>query len=182
MGQVVDMTDTYYRKANLPEGLRQEPSVALKSEIIQLVESIEKGTYVHSIILLAGLHTGKTLGAAALLRAWLKSRRSIIDSGTPGYFLPIHQLCYQNRTVDRYNRDPALQQVIATASRTDFLIMDGIFSYLTQNDDLLLQSIYDARQHCGRTTVVTTSIVDPMACAGSILYRIARDSNIKVVY
>lgn len=182
MVQQIDMVNTYYRKAQLPEGLRKEPSIALKPEIAQLVQFIENRTYAHSIILLAGLHPGKTVGAAALLRAWLKSRRDVVDSGTPGYFLSVHQICYQNRTVDRYNRDEGLQRAILTATKTDFLVMDGVFSYITQNDDLLLQSIYDARQHSGKTTVVTTSITDPMECAGSILYRVARDANIKVVY
>ena len=182
MAQQIDMIETYYRKAQLPEGLRKDPARILKPEIMQLISSIESGTFIHSIILLSGLRPGKTVSAAALLRAWLKSRRDVVDSGIPGYFLPIHQLCYQNRTVDRYTRDENLEQVIRSAVKTDFLVMDGIFSYLTQNDDLLLHSIYDARQHSGKTTVVTTSITDPTACAGSVLYRIARDANIKVVY
>ena len=110
------------------------------------------------------------------------SRSDVVDSRCPGYFCSVHQLCYQNRTVDRYNRDDAFIQTIQTMLTTDFLVLDGLFSYITQNDDLLLQSIYDGRQHSSKTTIVTTDIVDPTACAGSVLFRIARDAQIKVVF
>lgn len=183
MSQAIDMTETYYRRACLPAGLRRDNlSISYRDEILQLARAINDGTYAHSIVLLSGLRRGKTVNAAKLIRSWIETRKNVVDQGTPAYFLPIHQLCYQNRSVDRYNRDEVLQGVIRTACYTDFLVMDGVFSYITQNDDLLLQSIYDSRQHSGKTTVVTTSIVDPTDCAGNILYRIARDANIKVVF
>lgn len=182
MAQEIDMLTTYYRKAQLPQNLRLDSSCPSNPEVIKLVDSIRNMTFAPSVVLFSGLGTGKTVGAAAMLREYLKTRRDVIEGGTPGFFLPIHALCYQNRSIDRYKRDEALQDVIRIASKTDFLVMDGIFSYLTQNDDLLLQSLYDARQHSGKTTVVTTSIVDPLDCAGSVLYRISRDAKVKVVF
>jgi hypothetical protein len=178
----VDMLKTYLRKSQLPASLQSEPTQPLKQEVQLIIEAIQKGTYAHSIMLLSGLKRGKTTCAGALLREWLKSRASIVDSMSPGYFCSVHQLCYQNRTVDRYHRDEGLNSTIQTMLKTDFLVLDGVFSYLTQNDDLLLQYIYDGRQHSGKTTIVTTDIVDPTACAGSILFRIARDAQIKVVF
>jgi hypothetical protein len=178
----VDMLSTYCRKAALPVVLREEPTAALKPEVNQLISAIRGGTYAHSLILMSGLKRGKTTNAGALLKEWLVSRSDVVDSRCPGYFCSVHQLCYQNRTVDRYNRDDALIQTIQTMLTTDFLVLDGLFSYITQNDDLLLQSIYDGRQHSSKTTIVTTDIVDPTACAGSVLFRIARDAQIKVVF
>lgn len=182
MVQKVDMLSTYYRKSNLPIGLQIDTDVELKSEVTEIIESIRNGTYHHQLILFSGLNRGKTLSAASCLREWLKTRREVITDELPGLFLPVHQLCYQNRTIDKRTRDPELQAVISKACSTDFLILDGIFSYVTQNDDLLLQAIYDARQYSGKTTLVTTSIVDPLDCAGSILFRIARDAQQKVVF
>lgn len=182
MAQKVDMLETYYRKACLPTGLQQKTPYDLPEQVMDLYRAIESGTYAHRIIVLSGLKPGKTVSAAALLRAWLKARRDVIEYGVPGYFLQVHQLCYQNRSIDRYRRDDALQEVIRTACRSEFLVLDGIFSYLTQNDDLLLQSIYDARQHSCKTTIITTSITDPLACAGSVLYRMFRDADIKISF
>ena len=182
MALEVDMTTTFYRKANLPIGLQYEPSFDLPDDVIRLRKSISEGTYRHSIIVFSGLKTGKTVSAAALLRSWISLKKNTVYDGVPGYFLPIHQLCYQNRTVDRFHKDTSLEEVIRIAATTDFLIMDGMFSYITQNDDLLLQSLYDARQHSKKTTVVTTNIENPMDCAGSILYRITRDAQYKVVF
>ena len=182
MAQTIDMLETYYRKANLPQILREDSSCPSNPEVLKLVDSIKNHTFAPSIIVFSGIGQGKTRGAAAMLREYLKTRRDVIDNGTPGYFLSVHSLCYQNRSVDRYKRDEDLQQVIRTAINTDFLVLDGIFSYLTQNDDLLLQSLYDARQYSGKTTVVTTSIIDPLDCSGSVLYRISRDANVKVEF
>ena len=69
--------------------------------------------------------------------------------------------------------------MIRRATKVDFLVLDGMFPYLTQNDDLLLQAIYDARQHKSGITVVTTSVTNPLDCAGSIMYRLARDAKYK---
>lgn len=182
MAMEIDMTPTFYRKAGLPSELQKEPDFTLRGEVQGIRDMITKGAYQHSVIVFCGLKPGKTVSAAALLRDWISFKKTDVGSVLPGFFLPIHQLCYQNRSVDRFNRDEALQEVIRSACSTDFLIMDGVFAYLTQNDDLLLQSIYDARQHSGKTTVVTTSVENPMDCSGSILYRLERDSKIKVVF
>lgn len=182
MAQTIDMLDTYFRKAQLPKGLRKPPSQPIPEVAEAICKGMVEKTYAHSLILLNGLQPGKTVTAGTLLRTWLETKRETIDSGLPGYFVPVHQLCYQNRSVDRYHRDEGLQEIIRNACRTDFLVLDGIFSYLTQNDDLLLQSIYDARQHSCKTTVVTTSIIDPLACAGSVLFRVFRDADIKITF
>lgn len=182
MAKEIDMTQTFYRKAGLPLGLQAEPEFELKSEVIDLCTAIEQGTYTHSIIVFQGLKPGKTVSAAAVLRAWIKQRKGVVDASTPGIFLSVHQLCYQNRSIDRYQRDEALQQALSTAKNTDFLVLDGLFSYITQNDDLMLQALYDSRQHSCKTTLVTTNIEDPLECAGSILYRICRDADVKVVF
>ena len=69
--------------------------------------------------------------------------------------------------------------MVKRAVNAKCLVLDGLFSYLTQIDDLMLQAIYDARQNKSCITVVTTSISDPLNCAGSILYRLARDAKLK---
>lgn len=182
MANSIDMTPTFLRKSNLPVGLYNEPEFELKEEIQTIRQEIVSHTYNHKIMVFSGLNRGKTVSAAALLRDWIATQKDAVNASIPGYFLSVHQLCYQNRTVDRYNRDEGLQEVLRIVQRTDFLVLDGLFTYLTQNDDLLLQSIYDSRQHSGKTTIVTTNIENPLDCAGSILFRISRDANVKVVF
>lgn len=182
MAHTIDMMPTYYRKAELPGGLYADPTFPLQEGTIQLQKAIESGTYKHSIILMSGLAPGKTVNAVELLKTWLKTRQSVVDTRLLGYFVPVRGLCWQNRCIDRYNRDEGLIATIRKAREADFLVLDGVFSYLTQNDDLLLQAIYDARQHSGKTTIVTTSIIDPLECAGSVLYRVARDANVRMVF
>jgi len=178
----IDMRPTYYRRSGLPEGLQRKPGDTLPQQVIDIIEQINNGTYEHQIIFMSGPKRGKTTAAASIARAWIEQHCDIVTSRVPALFVPVHQLCYQNRTVDRYQRDEALNALIRDMSQTDMLILDGVFGYLTQNDDLLLQAIYDARQHSLKTTIVTTSLVDPLSCASSVLYRIARDANIKVVF
>ena len=72
-----------------------------------------------------------------------------------------------------------MQNMVRRAANARCLILDGLFSYLTQIDDLMLQAIYDSRQNKSCITIVTTSISDPVNYAGSILYRLARDARIK---
>lgn len=182
MANQIDMTATFLRKSNLPEGLWNEPSFELKKEVQDLRLAIRSHTYTHRIILFCGYDRGKTTSASVLLRDWIDTKKEDINAGVPGYFISVHQLCYQNRTVDRYTRDEGLQEALRIASRTDFLILDGLFSYVTQNDDLLLQAIYDSRQHGGKTTIVTTDVENPLDCASSILFRISRDAHTKVVF
>ena len=102
-----------------------------------------------------------------------------MDTQNVGLYVSVNQLCYQNRTQDRFNRDNEVQAMVRRAASARCLVLDGLFSYLTQVDDLMLQAIYDARQNKSCITVVTTSMTDPLNCAGSIMYRIARDAKIK---
>lgn len=131
------------------------------------------------VILLSGLRRGKTTNAAALMLSYFNSRRYIMDTQDVGLYISVNQLCYQNRTQDRYQRDNDVQNMVRRAANARCLILDGLFSYLTQIDDLMLQAIYDSRQNKSCITIVTTSISDPVNCAGSILYRLARDARIK---
>ena len=182
MANPVNMLHTYYRKARIPEGLQGECPYTLRPDIQHLIDAIGAGEYKHERIILHGFQTGKTVSAVELLKAWLKLRSTRIDSGLPGLFLSIHSLCYQNRSLDRFNRDAGLELAIQDACRADFLVMDGLFPYLTQNDDLLLQSIYDVRQHANKTTIWTTGIVDPLDCASSLPFRVFRDADIKIYF
>lgn len=176
-----DMLATYIRRARLPEGLRTEPVCDIKYDILKLADEIRSNYYSHKKILIHGLRRGKTTSAAYLLLEYLKTRQGVISNETPGLFLSVNQLCYQNRTIDRYQRDEGLQHTLSLAMQTDFLVLDSVFSYLTQNDDLMLQALYDARQHSAKTTIITTSVLDPADCAGSILFRMFRDADVKVV-
>jgi hypothetical protein len=177
----IDMLSTYVRKANIPLGL-QSNDHDLPVEVNDLMEEIKHGKYSHKIIVLHGLRRGKTTSAASLLMEFLRTRQGVVSAETPGLFVSVNQLCYQNRSVDRYNRDENLQVQLRLAANADFLVLDGVFSYLTQNDDLMLQALYDARQHASKTTVITTGVLDPTECAGSILFRMFRDADIKVVF
>lgn len=183
MASDVDMYSTFCRKAMLPEELREENSdLQYRPEVVEMLNEIKNGGLATKRVLLHGYAQGKTVSACACLREFLKSRRYIVTNDCPGLFVSVHQLCYQNRTVDKYNRDAGLQALIRDACTTDFLILDGLFSYLTQNDDLLLQAIYDKRQHSGKITFVTTEIVDPLNTSSSLLFRIARDAERRVVF
>jgi len=182
MAEQIDMLSTYCRRALLPAELQVRKDIEYKPEILEVLTAIENGTYQHQKMLFSGYNRGKTTSACACLLEFLKTRRHYVSNECPGLFLSVHQLCYQNRTIDKYNRDPELQALIRTACATDFLILDGVFSYVTQNDDLLLQAIYDKRQHCGKTTIVTTELKDPLKVASSILFRIARDAERKVSF
>lgn len=182
MANAINMLQTYYRKSRLPEGLQADCEFELKAEIVNMKDAILSRDYQHRRIILHGASAGKTTSAAELLKAWLQTRSDVVDYGLPGFFLSIHQLCYQNRCVDRYARDAGLEATIQDACRADFLIMDGLFPYLTQNDDLLLQAIYDQRQHANKTTIVTTGILDPLDCASSLAFRMFRDADMIIKF
>lgn len=177
MNNQVDIMPTLIRKAELPEKLAQLPPVEyIRPQIMDLCKNI--ATF-DGVVLLSGLKRGKTTNAAAILWSYLNTRRYIMDTQNVGLYLSVNQLCYQNRTQDRFNRDNEVQTMVRRAATARCLVLDGLFSYLTQVDDLMLQAIYDARQNKSCITVVTTSMTDPLNCAGSIMYRIARDAKIK---
>lgn len=176
----VDVLPTLLRRAEVPENLQNINPEYIRPGIMNICNNIQQ--FGSGVILLAGLKRGKSTNAAALLLSYLNTRRYIMKTDDVALYLSCHQLCYQNRTMDRYNRDYELQEKIRQASSCDFLVLDGLFSYLTQNDDLLLQAIYDARQHASGITVVTTSVTDPLNCSGSVLYRLSRDARYKEVF
>lgn len=180
MSEVIDVLSTLIRKSELPEKLRELPPVEfVRPGIKAICDNIQT---FDGVILLSGLKRGKTTNAAAILLSYLNSRRYIVDTQDAGLYISVNQLCYQNRTQDRYQRDNEVQNMVRRAVAARCLILDGLFSYLTQIDDLMLQAIYDARQNKSCITIVTTSIEDPLNCAGSILYRMARDAKYKEVF
>lgn len=176
MSDLVDVFPTLLRKSELPEKLANISPEYIRPNIAELCNQI--ATF-DGVILLSGLRRGKTTNAAALMLSYFNSRRYIMDTQDVGLYISVNQLCYQNRTQDRYQRDNDVQNMVRRAANARCLILDGLFSYLTQIDDLMLQAIYDARQNKSCITIVTTSISDPVNCAGSILYRLARDAKIK---
>lgn len=177
MNNQIDILPTLIRKAEIPEKLTEYPNEDyIRPAIKQVCQDI--ATF-DGVILLNGLKRGKTTNAAMILMSYLNSRRYIMDTQNVGLYVSVNQLCYQNRTQDRFNRDNEVQAMVRRAAAARCLVLDGLFSYLTQIDDLMLQSIYDARQNKSCITVVTTSMTDPLNCAGSIMYRIARDAKIK---
>lgn len=180
MSEEIDVFSTLVRKAELPEKLQTLPPIEyVRPGIKEICDNI---AVFDGVILLSGLKRGKTTNAAAILLSYLNSRRYIVDTQNVGLYISVNQLCYQNRTQDRYQRDNEVQNMVRRAAAARCLVLDGLFSYLTQIDDLMLQSIYDARQNKSCITVVTTSIDDPLSCAGSILYRMARDAKHKEVF
>ena len=179
---IIDVMPTLLRKAEMPEKFRDFsnfPQEYIRPSIIELCNNIMS---FDGVVLLSGLKRGKTTNAAAILLSYLNARRYIVDTQDAGLYLSVNQLCYQNRTQDRFNRDNEVQMMVRKASNAKCLVLDGLFSYLTQIDDLMLQAIYDARQNKSCITVVTTSMTDPLNCAGSVMYRIARDAKIKEVF
>lgn len=181
----IDMRPTYYRKSQLPPGLLTPctgKEIVLPEAVQGVIQDIKNDRYKHKLILLHGLKRGKTWSAAAIMRAWIEKQKSMVYSKTPALFVPVRQLCYQNRTVDRYRRDEGLNELIRQAMEADILVLDGVFSYITQNDDLLLQALYDGRQYSLKTTIVTTSIANPLDCAGSVMFRVARDAEMRVEF
>lgn len=179
MNNDIDVFPTLLRKSELPEKLHNLPSEYVRPSVASLCNNIQT---FDGVILLSGLQRGKTTNAAAILLSYLNSRRYIVDTQDVGLYLSVNQLCYQNRTQDRYNRNNEVQAMVRRAANARCLVLDGLFSYLTQIDDLMLQAIYDARQNKSCITVVTTSMTDPLNCAGSIMYRIARDAKVKEVF
>lgn len=180
MSNDVDVFSTLVRKADIPEKLRQLPPLEyIRPSIKEVCDNI---TMFDGVVLLSGLQRGKTTNASAVLLSYLMSRRYNVDTQNAGLYISVNQLCYQNRTQDRFNRDDSVQTMVRRAASAKCLVLDGLFSYLTQIDDLMLQSIYDARQNKSCITVVTTSMTDPLNCAGSIMYRMARDAKIKEVF
>lgn len=182
MNSAIDVFPTLLRKAGVPEkfqDLDKFPREYIRPNIVELCNNIQT---FDGVVLLSGLKRGKTTNAAAILLSYLDSRRYIVDTQDVGLYVSVNQLCYQNRTQDRYARDNEVQAVVRKAAAARCLVLDGLFSYLTQIDDLMLQAIYDARQNKSCITIVTTSMTDPLNCAGSIMYRIARDAKIKEVF
>ena len=173
---VIDVFPTLIRKSELPEKLQNIPPEYVRPSIVELCS---KMATFDGLILLSGLKRGKTTNAAALFLSYLNSRRNIVDTQNVGLYLSVNQLCYQNRTQDRFNRDNEVQAMVRRAANARCLLLDGLFSYLTQVDDLMLQAIYDARQNKACITIVTTSMTDPLNCAGSVMYRMARDAVVK---
>ena len=176
MSNLVDVYPTLLRKSCLPEKLQVIPPEFVRPSIVKVCENI---TTFDGVIVLSGIKRGKTTNAAAILLSYLNSRRYIVDTNNVGLYISVNQLCYQNRTQDRFHRDEGVQNMVNMATKAKCLVLDGLFSYLTQNDDLMLQAIYDARQNTHGITVVTTPMTDPLNCAGSIMYRIARDAVVK---
>jgi hypothetical protein len=174
-----DVYDTLLRKSELPEKLQNIPKEYVRPNIVQLCNNI---TTFNGVVLLSGLKRGKTSNAAVILLSYLNACRGFTDTQDIGLYVSVNQLCYQNRTQDRFNRDNEVQMMVRRAVNARCLILDGLFSYLTQLDDLMLQAIYDARQNKSCITVVTTSMTDPLNCAGSVMYRIARDAKVKEVF
>lgn len=179
MNNQIDVFSTLLRKSELPEKLINIPQEYIRPNIAALCNQI--ATF-DGVILLSGLTRGKTTNAAAILLSYMNTRRYIMDTQDVGLYISVNQLCYQNRTQDRYQRDNDVQNMVRRAATARCLILDGLFSYLTQIDDLMLQAIYDARQNKSCITIVTTSISDPLNCAGSILYRLARDAKVKEAF
>lgn len=178
----VDVLPTLLRKAEVPEkfqDMNKFPPEYFRPSVVELCNNIQN---FDGVVLLSGLKRGKTTNAAAILMSYLNSRRYIVDTQDVGLYISVNQLCYQNRTQDRYSRDNEVQSMVRRAANARCLVLDGLFSYLTQIDDLMLQAIYDARQNKSCITVVTTSMTDPLNCAGSIMYRMARDAKIKEVF
>lgn len=173
----LDVMPTLIRRAELSDGLTHINPEYVKPGIQNICEHITE--FGSGVVFLYGLKKGKSSNAAALMLSYFNTRRYIMKTDDVGLWVSVHQMCYQNRTVDRYNRDYELQDMIRRATKADFLVLDGMFPYITQNDDLLLQAIYDARQHKSGITVVTTSVTNPLDCAGSIMYRLARDARYK---
>lgn len=176
MSERIDVLPTLIRKSRLPEKLTTINEEWITPNIKNVCDRIST---LDGVVLLSGIKRGKTTNAAAIMLAYLNQRRYFLDTNDVALYLSVNQLCYENRTQDRYQRNNDLQQLIRSATNARCLILDGLFSYLTQMDDLMLQAIYDARQYKSGITIVTTPVSDPVNCAGSILYRIARDAVIK---
>lgn len=175
----IDVFSTLLRKSELPEKLACIPEEYVRPAVKDICNNIH---IFDGVVLLSGLKRGKTTNAAAILLSYLNSRRHIPDTQDVGLYISVNQLCYQNRTQDRYSHNNEVQAMVRRAANARCLILDGLFSYLTQIDDLMLQAIYDARQNRAGITVITTSVTDPLDCAGSILYRLARDARVKEVF
>lgn len=174
-----DRMPTLLRQSNLPIGLRKVNPEFLKPSIRSICENIK--AFKTGSIYLYGPGRGKSTSAAALMLNYLNLYRYNYTIDDVGYYISGYDLCRFNRTMNRYNEDDAAyyNKVMYQVKNAKCLIVDNIFDYMTQTDELLFNAIYDSRQYCGGLTIYTTIAIEPLQCAGTTLYRIARDATHK---
>ena len=174
-----DRMPTLLKQSNLPVELRKVNPEFLKPSIRSICENMN--AFRTGCIYLCGPGRGKSTNAAALLLNYLNLYRYNYATNDIGYYISGYDLCRFNRTMNRYNEDDAAyyNKIMYQVKNAKCLVVDNIFDYMTQTDELLFNAIYDLRQYCGGLTIYTTFTIDPLKCAGTTLYRIARDANHK---
>lgn len=177
MEHTVDRMPTLLNRSELPTHLQKVNPEYVTDGVKQICNNIVN--FGDGVIFLYGLHRGKSTNAAALLLTYLNSYRHVVTTDDIGLYVNVSELCYLNRALDKHTYSEELYEKYRRIKSVKCLVLDGVFSYLTQNDDLLLQTIYNARQYHNGLTVITTSTNDVLNCAGSVLYRIARDAKYK---
>lgn len=129
------------------------------------------------IIYLHGAGIGKSTNAAALLLSYLRGycESAVVDN--VGLYVSAYELCLHNRS--RFSQDAWLMEQLELIKTCKCLVLEDIFSYVTQFDDMLLQTVFNMRQYCDGVTVFTSGVSSSFDCAGSILQRIERSAKYK---
>ena len=177
-----DRMSTLLAQSNLPIELRKVNPEYLKPGIRSICENMR--AFTSGGIYLYGPGRGKSTNAAALLLNYLNLYRYTYAIDDVGYYISGYDLCRFNRVMDRYNKEDAARnnQVFNRIKNTKCLIVDYIFPTLNHNDAILFNAIYDMRQYCGGLTIYTSMVLDPLECASTPLYRIARDATHKEIF
>lgn len=177
MEHLVDRMPTLLNRSELPTHLQKVNPEYVTGGVKQICDNIV--AFGDGVVLLYGIRKGKSTNAAAILLTYLNSYRHVVTTDDVGLYVNVAELCYLNRALDKHTYSEELYEKYLRIKTAKCVVLDGVFSYLTQNDDLLLQTIYNARQYCKGLTVITTSTSDVLNCAGSILYRVSRDAKYK---
>ena len=167
-----EQLDRLIEQSGLPVELRKIDISYVTPGVQTICNSVFSST---GIIYLYGNGIGKTTNAAAILMSYLNGDRDSVNIDDIGLFTTAYELCMHNKS--RYGMDAWLTERLEEIKRCKCLVLDDVFSYLTQQDDMLLQTIFDMRQYCGGVTVITSSVANPFDCAGSVLHRIARSAK-----
>lgn len=177
-----DRMPTLLKRSNLPVKLQKVNPEYLKPSIRTICENIR--SFESGSIFLGGPLKGKSTSAAAIMLNYLNMHRykHLVDD--VGYYVSGYVLCRNSHIMDKFNKQES-EFMVETMNRiknTKCLIVDDIFSNMTSLDAMLFNSIYAERQYCGGLTIYVSQTADPLECASSPLYRIARDAIHKELF
>lgn len=163
-------------QAELPFGLRKVNPEFVTKGVQEICNNMFATT---GMIYLHGLGLGKSTNAAALLMSYIHGYADCEAVTDIGLYVNAYELCYQNSTRSRYQPNMWLSDHIERIRVCKCVVIDNLFATTTQQDDLLLQSIFDMRQYYDGVTIYTSGVRNAFDSASRVLQRIERSAKYK---